>query len=77
MLMRCGPMGLGAMGLPMTMAGTAAMGGMAMMAVGPFLAGVGVGAALVGGSTFALLMTVMRGLPRTATSMRGELAEVV
>ncbi len=53
MLMRCGPMGLGAMGLPMTMAGTAAMGGMAMMAVGPFLAGVGVGAALVGGSILA------------------------
>ncbi len=54
MLMRCGPMGLGAMGLPMTMAGTAAMGGMAMMAaVGPFLAGLGVGAALVGGSMLA------------------------
>ena len=37
----------------------------------------GLGAVLVGGSTFALLMTVMRGLLRTATSMRGELAEVV
>ena len=48
MLMRCGPMGL-----PMAMAGTA-MGGMAMMAaVGPFLAGLGVGAALVGGSVLA------------------------
>ena len=46
--MRCGPMGL-----PVAMAGTAAMGGMAMMAVGPFLAGVGVGAALVGGSILA------------------------
>ena len=49
MLMRCGSM----MGLPMAMAGTAAMGGMAMMAVGPFLAGVGVGAAVVGGSSLA------------------------
>ena len=48
MLMRCNPMGL-----PMAMAGTA-MGGMAMMAaVGPFLAGLGVGAALVGGSILA------------------------
>ncbi len=37
----------------------------------------GLVAVLVGGSTFALLMTVMRGLLRTATSMRGELAEVV
>jgi hypothetical protein len=45
MLMRCNPLGL-----PMAMAGTA-MGGMAMMAAaGPFLAGLGVGAALVGGS---------------------------
>jgi len=51
MLMRCNPMG--AMGLPMAMAGTA-MGGMAAMAaVGPFLAGLGVGAALVGGSILA------------------------
>lgn len=51
MLMRCNP--LGPMGLPMAMAGTA-MGGMAMMAaVGPFLAGLGVGAALVGGSVLA------------------------
>ena len=51
MLMRCNPMG--PMGLPMAMAGTA-MGGMAMMAaVGPFLAGLGVGAALVGGSVLA------------------------
>ncbi len=48
MLMRCSPVGL-----PMAMAGTA-MGGMAMMAaVGPFLAGLGVGAALVGGSVLA------------------------
>lgn len=48
MLMRCNPLGL-----PMAMAGTA-MGGMAMMAaVGPFLAGLGVGAALVGGSVLA------------------------
>ena len=48
MLMRCNPLGL-----PMAVAGTA-MGGMAMMAaVGPFLAGLGVGAALVGGSVLA------------------------
>lgn len=48
MLMRCNPLGL-----PMAMAGTA-MGGMAAMAaVGPFLAGLGVGAALVGGSILA------------------------
>ena len=48
MLMRCSPLGV-----PMAMAGTA-MGGMAMMAaVGPFLAGLGVGAALVGGSILA------------------------
>ena len=47
MLMRCNPLGL-----PMAMAGTA-MGGMAMMAVGPFLAGLGVGAAVVGGSILA------------------------
>jgi hypothetical protein len=48
MLMRCSPLGV-----PMAMAGTA-MGGMAMMAaVGPFLAGLGVGAALVGGSMLA------------------------
>ena len=37
----------------------------------------GLGAVLVGGSTFALLMTVMRGLLRTATNMCRELAEVV
>lgn len=37
----------------------------------------GLAGVLVGGSTFALLMTVMRGLLRTATNMRGELAEVV
>ena len=48
MLMRCNPLGL-----PMAVAGTA-MGGMAAMAaVGPFLAGLGVGAALVGGSILA------------------------
>jgi len=38
---------------PMTMAGTA-MGGMAMLAgVGPFLAGIGVGAGIVGGAYLA------------------------
>ena len=37
----------------------------------------GLAAVLVGGSTFALLMTVMRGLLRTATTMRGDLAEIV
>lgn len=37
----------------------------------------GLGAVLVAGTTFALLMTVMRGLLRAATSMRGELAVVV
>lgn len=48
MLMRCNPLAM-----PLTMAGTA-MGGMAMLAaVGPFLAGVGVGAAVVGGSVLA------------------------
>ena len=48
MLMRCNPLAM-----PMAMAGTA-MGGMAMLAaVGPFLAGVGVGAAVVGGSVLA------------------------
>ena len=48
MLMRCNPLGM-----PMAMAGTA-MGGLAMLAaVGPFLAGVGVGAAIVGGSVLA------------------------
>ena len=48
MLMRCNPLTM-----PLTMAGTA-MGGMAMLAaVGPFLAGVGVGAAVVGGSILA------------------------
>jgi hypothetical protein len=48
MLMRCNPLTM-----PLTMAGTA-MGGMAMLAaVGPFLAGVGVGAAIVGGSVLA------------------------
>ena len=52
MLMRCNSLG-GPLGVPMAMAGTA-MGGMAMLAaVGPFLAGVGVGAALVGGSILA------------------------
>lgn len=43
---------------------------------GPGVA-LGLGAAVVGGTTFALLMTVMRGLLRRATSMRGELAEIV
>lgn len=48
MLMRCG-----AFGAPMAMTG-AALGGMAMLAsVGPFLAGLGVGAALVGGAFVA------------------------
>lgn len=48
MLMRCNPLAM-----PMAMAGTA-MGGMAMLAaVGPFLAGVGIGAAVVGGSVLA------------------------
>jgi len=37
----------------------------------------GLGAVLVAGTTFSLLMTVMRGLLRAATSMRGELAVVV
>ncbi len=51
LMMRCNP--LNPLGLPMAVAGTA-MGGMAMMAaVGPFLAGLGVGAALVGGSILA------------------------
>ena len=51
LMMRCNP--LNPRGLPMVVAGTA-MGGMAMMAaVGPFLAGLGVGAALVGGSVLA------------------------
>jgi hypothetical protein len=48
MLVRCNPLTM-----PLTMAGTA-MGGMAMLAaLGPFLAGVGVGAAVVGGSVLA------------------------
>ena len=52
MLMRCNPL-TNPLGLPMAVAGTA-MGGMAMMAaVGPFLAGLGGGAALVGGSVLA------------------------
>ncbi len=47
MLMRCGPMA-------MTGAMTGALGGMAMLAsVGPFLAGLGVGAAVVGGACLA------------------------
>lgn len=48
MLMRCG-----ILGGPMAMTG-ATLGGMAMLAsVGPFLAGLGVGAALVGGAFVA------------------------
>lgn len=48
MLMRCG-----LMGGPVAM-GSAALGGMAMLAsVGPFLAGLGVGAAVVGGACLA------------------------
>jgi hypothetical protein len=49
-LPRCTPFGLPG---PMTMAGTA-MGGMAMLAgIGPFLAGIGVGAGIVGGAVLA------------------------
>lgn len=49
-LPRCTPPGFPG---PLTMAGTA-MGGMAMMAcIGPFLAGVGVGAGIVGGTMLA------------------------
>ena len=49
-LPRCNPLGLPG---PMTMAGTA-MGGMAMLAgIGPFLAGIGVGAGIVGGAMLA------------------------
>lgn len=49
-LPRCTPLGLPG---PMTMAGTA-MGGMAMLAgIGPFLAGIGVGAGIVGGAMLA------------------------
>jgi hypothetical protein len=52
LMMRCNPLA-NPLGLPMAMAGTA-MGGMAAMAaIGPFLAGLGVGAALVGGSILA------------------------
>lgn len=48
MLMRCGPFGG-----PLAMTG-ATLGGMAMLAsVGPFLAGLGVGAAFVGGAFVA------------------------
>ncbi len=50
-LPRCNPLGL-PMG-PMTMAGTA-MGGMAVLAgIGPFLAGIGIGAGIVGGAVLA------------------------
>ena len=49
-LPRCNPLGLPG---PMTMAGTA-MGGMAVLAgIGPFLAGIGVGAGIVGGAILA------------------------
>jgi hypothetical protein len=49
-LPRCNPLGLPG---PLSMAGTA-MGGMAMLAcAGPFLAGVGVGAGIVGGAMLA------------------------
>jgi tartrate dehydratase alpha subunit/fumarate hydratase class I-like protein len=49
-LPRCNPLGLPG---PLSMAGTA-MGGMAMLAcVGPFLAGVGVGAGIVGAAVLA------------------------
>ena len=49
-LPRCNPLGLPG---PMTMAGTA-MGGMVMLAgIGPFLAGIGVGAGIVGGAMLA------------------------
>jgi hypothetical protein len=49
-LPRCNPLGMPG---PLTMAGTA-MGGMAMLAcVGPFLAGVGVGAGVVGAAVLA------------------------
>jgi hypothetical protein len=52
LMMRCNPLA-NPLGLPVAMAGTA-MGGMAAMAaIGPFLAGLGVGAALVGGSILA------------------------
>ena len=49
-LPRCNPFGLPG---PMTVAGTA-MGGMAVLAgIGPFLAGIGVGAGIVGGAILA------------------------
>jgi hypothetical protein len=49
-LPRCNPLGLPG---PMTMAGTA-MGGMAVLAgIGPFLAGIGVGAGIVGAACLA------------------------
>lgn len=54
-LPRCNPLGLpNPLGMgPMAMAGTA-MGGMAMLAgIGPFLAGIGVGAGIVGGAMLA------------------------
>ncbi|MBK1657041.1 hypothetical protein [Paracraurococcus ruber] len=56
-LPRCTPPGLpgplSMVAAPLTMAGTA-MGGMAMLAsIGPFLAGLGVGAGLVGASLVA------------------------
>ncbi|TCZ51930.1 hypothetical protein [Roseicella aquatilis] len=52
-LPRCTPPGIPG---PLTMAGTA-MGGMAMLAgIGPFLAGIGVGAGLVGASIVARKM---------------------
>ena len=53
-LPRCTPFGLpGGLPGPMTVAGTA-MGGMAVLAgIGPFLAGVGIGAGIVGGALLA------------------------
>ncbi|MBY0330413.1 MAG: hypothetical protein K2X49_07070 [Acetobacteraceae bacterium] len=45
MLLRCGTKVMGG--------AAAAMGGMALLAAGPFLAGLGVGAALVGGTCMA------------------------
>ena len=68
MLMRCNPF-TNPLGLPVAMAGTA-MGGMAAMAaVGPFLAGLGVGAALVGGSILARKAMERRNSWRTDDGM--------
>lgn len=68
MLVRCNPLTM-----PLTMAGTA-MGGMAMLAaVGPFLAGVGVGAAVVGGSVLARKAMERRNSWRDDTGMGADM----